>query len=88
MGWSLAALTDGRLRALRCFIERAARFGLGLSAIVRSRRVRRRREERAFAYRNAQLTPLQRLGRTEWKVRSGYSQRSFVESTNHRLKSL
>ena len=48
----------------------------------------KRKDEPAFAFRNAQLTPLQRLGRTEWKMRSGYSQRSFVESTNHRLKSI
>lgn len=46
------------------------------------------KEEPAFAFRNAQLTPLQRLGRTQWKMRSGYSRRSFVESTNHRLKAL
>jgi hypothetical protein len=45
------------------------------------------REEPAFTFRNEQLTKLQRLGRSEWKMASGYS-RSFVESTNHRLKSL
>ena len=46
------------------------------------------REEPAFTFRNEQLTKLQRLGRSEWKMASGYSRRSFVESTNHRLKSL
>jgi len=44
--------------------------------------------EPALQFRNSQLTRLQMLGRTSWKVASGYSQRSFVESTNHRLKSL
>lgn len=51
-------------------------------------RDRGRKEEPALAFRNRQLTPLQRLGRTAWKVQSGYSQRSFVECTNNRLKSI
>lgn len=51
-------------------------------------RKRGRREEAAFAWRNAQLTPLQRLGRTEWKRRSGCSKRSYVESMMRRLKAL
>lgn len=55
---------------------------------VRWKPYHHREEEPALAFRNAQLTPLQRLGRTQWKIQSGYSQRSFVESTNHRLKSL
>ncbi len=46
------------------------------------------KEEPAFAYRNAQLTPLQRLGRSEWKKQSGCSKRSYVESMMHRLKSI
>lgn len=45
-------------------------------------------DEPAFRFRNAQLTPLQRLGRTEWKIQSGCSKRSYVESMMHRLKSL
>jgi hypothetical protein len=45
-------------------------------------------EPNAYRHRNAQLTRLQRRGRRRWKIESGYSQRSFVESTNHRLKSL
>jgi IS5 family transposase len=51
-------------------------------------RERGRKEEPALAFRNRQLTHLQRLGRTPWKVQSGYSQRSFVECTNNRLKSI
>jgi hypothetical protein len=47
-----------------------------------------RREEPAFTFRNSQLTPLKRLGRTAWKVKTGLSQRSFVECTNHRLKAI
>jgi hypothetical protein len=47
-----------------------------------------RQEAAAFAFRNAQLTPLQRLGRTEWKKRSGCSRRSYVEAMMHRLKAL
>lgn len=46
------------------------------------------RAERAFWFRNAQLTHLKRLGRTAWKIKTGCSQRSFVECTNHRLKSI
>ena len=45
-------------------------------------------EEPALAFRNAQLTPLQQLGRTRWKIQSGPPPRSFVESTSHRLKVL
>jgi IS5 family transposase len=45
-------------------------------------------DERAFRFRNAQLTPLQRLGRTQWKIQSGCAKRSYVESMMHRLKSL
>ena len=44
--------------------------------------------EPALQFRNAQLTPIKRLGRTAWKIKTGCSQRSFVESTNHRLKSI
>jgi hypothetical protein len=44
-------------------------------------------DEPAFRYRNSQLTPLQRLGRTEWKVATGLGQRSRGECTNNRLKS-
>jgi hypothetical protein len=45
-------------------------------------------DEPAFRFRNSQLTPLQRLGRTQWKVQSGLGQRSFIECTNNRLKSI
>ncbi|MDO8415270.1 MAG: IS5 family transposase [Agitococcus sp.] len=41
--------------------------------------------EPAFAFRNA---PLQRLGRTEWKIQSGCAKRSYVEAMMHRLKSI
>ncbi len=44
--------------------------------------------ERALRFRNSQLTHFKRLGRTEWGKQSGYSKRSFVESTMRRLKSL
>jgi hypothetical protein len=44
------------------------------------------KQEAAFAFRNRQLTVIKRMGRTEWKIASGAGQRSFVESTNHRLK--
>jgi hypothetical protein len=44
--------------------------------------------ERAFRWRNAELTRLARLGRTQWKIATGLSQRSFVESTMRRLKAL
>jgi hypothetical protein len=47
-----------------------------------------RRAKRAFWFRNAQLTHLKRLGRTAWKIATGCSQRSFVECTNNRLKSI
>jgi hypothetical protein len=47
-----------------------------------------RRAERAFWFRNLQLTHLKRLGRTAWKIKTGCSQRSFVECTNHRLKAI
>lgn len=47
-----------------------------------------RRAERAFWFRNSQLTHLKRLGRTAWKIKTGCSQRSFVECTNHRLKAI
>ena len=43
-------------------------------------------DEPAFRFRNSQLTPLKRLGRTAWKVQSGLGQRSFIECTNNRLK--
>ena len=46
------------------------------------------RDEPAFAFRNAQLTPLKRLGRTQWKIQSGCAMRSYVEAMMHRLKSL
>lgn len=45
-------------------------------------------DEPALRFRNAQLTPWRRLGKTEWGKHSGYSRRSFVESTMHRLKAL
>ena len=41
-----------------------------------------------FWFRNSQLTHIKRLGRTEWKIKTGCSQRSFVECTNHRLKAI
>ena len=44
--------------------------------------------ERAFRWRNAELTRLQRMGRTRWKMATGLSQRSFVESTMRRLKAI
>ncbi len=44
--------------------------------------------ERAFRWRNAELSRLQRLGRRRWKIATGLSQRSFVESTNRRLKTI
>lgn len=85
-------LADGAYHTQGLHREVHARGGHLLSAPpVNARRWKphhHRQEEPAFAFRNAQLTPLQRLGRTEWKKQSGYSQRSFVESTNHRLKSL
>ncbi len=46
------------------------------------------REEPAFRWRNSELTRLQRLGRRRWKIATGLSQRSFVESTMRRLKAL
>ncbi len=45
-------------------------------------------DEPALRFRNSQLTPLQRLGRTQGEVQSGCSRRSYVESMMHRLKSL
>jgi IS5 family transposase len=48
----------------------------------------RHRDEPAFRFRNKQLTVKRRLGRRRWAIGSGYSQRSFVETTNHRLKSI
>ena len=69
-----------------------ARGGTLLSPPPKNARVwkgySQRKEDRAFAFRNSQLTPLQRLGRTAWKVKTGLSQRSFVECTNNRLKSI
>ena len=44
--------------------------------------------EHAFRWRNAELTRLQRLGRSQWKIATGLSQRSFVESTNRRFKTI
>jgi hypothetical protein len=46
------------------------------------------KEEPAFIFRNKQLTILKRRGRRRWKIESGCGQRSFVESTNHRLKAI
>lgn len=45
-------------------------------------------DEPAFRFRNSQLTPLKLLGRTAWKGATGLGQRSFVECTNNRLKSI
>jgi hypothetical protein len=47
-----------------------------------------KRDEHAFRFRNKQLTVLRRRGRRRWKIESGCGQRSFVECTNHRLKSI
>jgi IS5 family transposase len=46
------------------------------------------RDEAAFRFRNKQLTAKRRRGRRAWAIESGYSQRSFVETTNHRLKAI
>ncbi len=46
------------------------------------------KDEKALRFRNSQLTHLQRLGRTQWKVQSGASRRSYVEAMMHRLKSI
>lgn len=46
------------------------------------------KDEKALRFRNSQLTHLQRLGRTQWKIESGCSKRSYIESMMHRLKSL
>ena len=45
-------------------------------------------DEAAFVFRNQQVRAIGMLGRPEWKLRSGYSRRSFVESTMRRLKAI
>ena len=47
-----------------------------------------RTDERAFRFRNAQLTQTKLLGRRAWRMASGCSKRSCVESMMHRLKSI
>ena len=45
-------------------------------------------DEAAFVFRNSQVRAIKALGRKPWKLRSGMSRRSYVESMMHRFKSL
>ena len=46
------------------------------------------KDEAAFRFRNSQLTQAKLLGRKGWRMASGCSRRSYVESVMHRLKSI
>lgn len=87
-----AVLGDGAYHSKNLYREVHARGGvLHTPPPVNARRWKPHNwavDEPAFRFRNSQLTPLQRLGRTAWKIQSGLSQRSFVECTNNRFKSI
>ena len=45
-------------------------------------------DDTAFEFRNKHVRILKTMDRREWKIRSGYSKRSYVESCMNRLKSI
>ena len=87
-----AVLGDGAYHTKKLHREVHARGGVLLSPPMKGARrwgkTATANDEPTFVFCNKQVPALGELGRDAWRLRSGVSQRSYVESVMHRLKSL